>query len=477
MDLQNQSPALGIVASLFLLAAQITVSAVGGCCGCCSPSGRTIPSETNRIVGVVCAVVSWILVVIAVSLFFRGASLNSMGYYLSGLYAGGGVLALIATALAITSFIMLRNNKPAANVEVVTVSASNTPNTHQSPMAFLQVGQPHLRPPHEAASAPKMPDVQPVPAFVMGHPMSSPGAVASAANDQDYLKQPPLPLPHTAGITSQLQVPHPQNQSPALGIVACIFLLAGQITVSAVGGCCGCCKSRAIPSETNRIVGVICAVVSWILAVIAMALLFRAAWLNSIGYYLSGLYAGGGVLALLATALGIASFIMLRSQSAADVEVAAVSVSASNRPSTQQSPMAFLQVGQPQFSPVGAASAPAMPDVQPVPGGVAMGHPMMSSPGAVAVATNNQEFKQQPLPEVVPFGHHPQSQSQSQPVVAAEAQGTVIMPREQSPVHIAGTTSLPQQVLQPQAYVMQQQPPYAVQPQEPLAPLPQGTKF
>ncbi|KAK3135481.1 hypothetical protein QOZ80_5BG0419480 [Eleusine coracana subsp. coracana] len=209
-NLYNQSPALGIVASLFLLAAQITVSAVGGCCGCCSPSGRTIPSETNRIVGVVCAVVSWILVVIAVSLFFRGASLNSMGYYLSGLYAGGGVLALIATALAITSFIMLRNNKPAANVEVVTVSASNTPNTHQSPMAFLQVGQPHLRPPHEAASAPKMPDVQPVPAFVMGHPMSSPGAVASAANDQDYLKQPPLPLPHTAGITSQLQVPHPQ---------------------------------------------------------------------------------------------------------------------------------------------------------------------------------------------------------------------------------------------------------------------------
>ncbi|GJM88684.1 hypothetical protein PR202_ga04777 [Eleusine coracana subsp. coracana] len=241
------------------------------------------------------------------------------------------------------------------------------------------------------------------------------------------------------------------NQSPALGIVACIFLLAGQITVSAVGGCCGCCKSRAIPSETNRIVGVICAVVSWILAVIAMALLFRAAWLNSIGYYLSGLYAGGGVLALLATALGITSFIMLRSQSpAADVEV--VAVSASNRPSVQQSPMAFLQVGQPQFSPVGVASAPSMPDVQPVPGGVAMGHPM-SSPGAVAVATNNQEFKQQPLPEVVPIGHHPQSQ----PVVAA--QGTVIMPREQPPLHTVGTMSLPQQVPQPQN-VMQQQPPH-----------------
>jgi hypothetical protein len=54
IDLQNPSPALGICAFLFLLAAQITVSAVGGSCG--SPG---IPSETNRVVGVISAVVSW----------------------------------------------------------------------------------------------------------------------------------------------------------------------------------------------------------------------------------------------------------------------------------------------------------------------------------------------------------------------------------------------------------------------------------
>jgi hypothetical protein len=32
-----------------------------------------------------------------------------------------------------------------------------------------------------------------------------------------------------------------------------------QVTVSAVSGC-GCCKSRAIPSETKRVVGIVCAV-------------------------------------------------------------------------------------------------------------------------------------------------------------------------------------------------------------------------
>ncbi|BAS94181.1 Os05g0433800, partial [Oryza sativa Japonica Group] len=48
-----------------------------------------------------------------------------------------------------------------------------------------------------------------------------------------------------------------------LGVCAAIFLVMAQVTVTAVGGCCGCCKSRAIPSETKRIVGVVCAVISW----------------------------------------------------------------------------------------------------------------------------------------------------------------------------------------------------------------------
>uniref|UniRef100_A0A0D9ZZM5 Uncharacterized protein n=1 Tax=Oryza glumipatula TaxID=40148 RepID=A0A0D9ZZM5_9ORYZ len=55
---------------------------------------------------------------------------------------------------------------------------------------------------------------------------------------------------------------YPENPATALGVCAAVFLLLAQITVSAVGGCCGCCKSRSIPSETKRIIGVICAVMS-----------------------------------------------------------------------------------------------------------------------------------------------------------------------------------------------------------------------
>ncbi|WVZ98674.1 hypothetical protein U9M48_044081 [Paspalum notatum var. saurae] len=56
---------------------------------------------------------------------------------------------------------------------------------------------------------------------------------------------------------------YPQNPALGLGICAAIFLLVAQVIVTAVGGCCGCCKSRAIPSETKRIVAIVCAVVSW----------------------------------------------------------------------------------------------------------------------------------------------------------------------------------------------------------------------
>jgi len=53
---------------------------------------------------------------------------------------------------------------------------------------------------------------------------------------------------------------YPQNPALGLGVCAAIFLLAAQVTSAAVSGCC---KSRPIPSETKRIAGVVCAVVSW----------------------------------------------------------------------------------------------------------------------------------------------------------------------------------------------------------------------
>ncbi|CAN6328123.1 unnamed protein product [Urochloa humidicola] len=70
---------------------------------------------------------------------------------------------------------------------------------------------------------------------------------------------------------------YPQNPALGLGFCAAIFLLVAQVTFSAAGGCCGCCRSRSIPSETKRIAGIVCSVFSWIAAVIAWALLIEGA--------------------------------------------------------------------------------------------------------------------------------------------------------------------------------------------------------
>ncbi|BAH93170.1 protein VASCULATURE COMPLEXITY AND CONNECTIVITY [Oryza sativa Japonica Group] len=100
-----------------------------------------------------------------------------------------------------------------------------------------------------------------------------------------------------------------------LGVCAAIFLVMAQVTVTAVGGCCGCCKSRAIPSETKRIVGVVCAVISWIAAVIAFVMFLDAGIVASECFIVrEGFFAGAGVLALIATALGLTSYIVLRPQ-------------------------------------------------------------------------------------------------------------------------------------------------------------------
>ncbi|KAM0832916.1 hypothetical protein ACQ4PT_064623 [Festuca glaucescens] len=167
----------------------------------------------------------------------------------------------------------------------------------------------------------------------------------------------------------------------ALGVCAAIFLIFGQVTFAVVGGCCGCCKSRAIPSETNRIIGVVCAVVSWIAAVIAFALFVDGAASNATGerettalglcYVLKdGIFAGAAVLTLAATALGLTSYIMLRRQPDA----------AAAGPKTaggEQLPAgaAGIAMGQPQFpqeSPqqgYGQAPPPNYPQYSPPPQG------------------------------------------------------------------------------------------------------------
>ncbi|CAN6332947.1 unnamed protein product [Urochloa humidicola] len=138
-----------------------------------------------------------------------------------------------------------------------------------------------------------------------------------------------------------------QSPTPALGICGLVFLLMAQITISAVSGCCGCCKSRSIPSETKHVVGIVCAVGSWIAAVAGCVMLEQAAAANFLGYYaVGGIYAGGGVLALIATALGIASYILMRAPPADTAPAAAA-----NKTAGEQPVAAGVAMGQPQFPP------------------------------------------------------------------------------------------------------------------------------
>ncbi|TVU19516.1 hypothetical protein EJB05_35667, partial [Eragrostis curvula] len=54
-----QSPALGlaVLAAILLLVAKVMASAASGCCGCCK--SRAVASETKRVAGILCAVLSW----------------------------------------------------------------------------------------------------------------------------------------------------------------------------------------------------------------------------------------------------------------------------------------------------------------------------------------------------------------------------------------------------------------------------------
>ncbi|CAL4908378.1 unnamed protein product [Urochloa decumbens] len=150
---------------------------------------------------------------------------------------------------------------------------------------------------------------------------------------------------------------YPQNPALGLGICAVIFLVVAQVTISAVGGCCGCCKSGSIPSETKRIVGVVCAVFSWIAAVIAWALLIvGASWNANVvreaapfcPYLKDGIFAGAGVLALAATALGLASFVMMRAQPPAPAPApSAGGGTPISKPAGGQSPSTEVVMGHP----------------------------------------------------------------------------------------------------------------------------------
>ncbi|CAM0955355.1 unnamed protein product [Alopecurus aequalis] len=136
---------------------------------------------------------------------------------------------------------------------------------------------------------------------------------------------------------------YPHNPAWALGVCAAIFLIIVQVIVAVVSGCC---ESLSLPSETNRIIALVCAVFSWIAAAIALALLVEGAASNAEGpreidtfrlcYFLKdGIFAGAAVLTLAATALGLTSFVLLSRQP--------------DSAATSKTGAALITMGHPQF--------------------------------------------------------------------------------------------------------------------------------
>lgn len=157
---------------------------------------------------------------------------------------------------------------------------------------------------------------------------------------------------------SRTECVYPANPAFALGLVAALLLLMAQITVSAAGRCCGCCKPRgAAFSMSKRNIGLVFAVLSWVAAVIAEIYLVQGAvWnapvtreINSGCYFVKdGVFRRAAILSIIATVLGIKSYFLLR---------AAAATAAAATP------------GYP-----GAVAGPSSAG-EPKPDGIAMGHP------------------------------------------------------------------------------------------------------
>ncbi|KAJ4802706.1 hypothetical protein LUZ62_015272 [Rhynchospora pubera] len=113
------SPALGLAigAALFLVLAQIIVTAFGGCCGCCKKD-PAIPAVTGskRTLSLIFVIISWITFAISIILFIVGADKNGTGgqttsldacYVVKpGIFAGAAICALATMCLSISAYIV-----------------------------------------------------------------------------------------------------------------------------------------------------------------------------------------------------------------------------------------------------------------------------------------------------------------------------------------------------------------------------------
>ncbi|XXG78112.1 hypothetical protein AAC387_Pa08g2124 [Persea americana] len=111
--------ALGSIAGLALVIAQIIISSAAGCI-CCKK--HPVPSRSNWTVALVCFIVSWITFVLAFLLLLTGAALNDehaeekmyFGYcYVvkPGVFSGGAVLSLVTVSLGIIYYLIVSSTK------------------------------------------------------------------------------------------------------------------------------------------------------------------------------------------------------------------------------------------------------------------------------------------------------------------------------------------------------------------------------
>ncbi|KAL6906238.1 hypothetical protein ACP4OV_003839 [Aristida adscensionis] len=110
------------------------------------------------------------------------------------------------------------------------------------------------------------------------------------------------------------------------GIVAALLALTAQVVVTAAAAWCGCCPAvrQVAAAQARRIVGIVLAAVSWILAILVVALFIVGAVENTDhearttgdgGCYLAPgnvAFAAATALSLVATALQIASYMLLQ---------------------------------------------------------------------------------------------------------------------------------------------------------------------
>uniref|UniRef100_A0ACD5U224 Uncharacterized protein n=2 Tax=Avena sativa TaxID=4498 RepID=A0ACD5U224_AVESA len=142
----NPALALGLVAALLLLVAQIIVSAATGCCGCCKPRGGGF-SGSKRTIGVVFSVLSWVAAAIAELYFVQGAAWNAPAtreaaegcYYVKdGVFRRAAVLSIVATVLGIKSYFMLRAPAVVAMAAGPSSAAAGEPPKHDDGIAMGQ---------------------------------------------------------------------------------------------------------------------------------------------------------------------------------------------------------------------------------------------------------------------------------------------------------------------------------------------------